>query len=130
MLQGFTRGLYGGARTLGEAIDGAYDVLTEHPASARDMFAIYNLLGDPATRLKDRNEQPLIIPPAGDAGADDPAPPMGDAGVAVDLGAGGTPTTGSMGGGACTASVHPGQGTTLFFVALALLGLRVRRRVR
>ncbi|MBK7773206.1 MAG: hypothetical protein IPI43_03585 [Sandaracinaceae bacterium] len=80
MLQGFARGLYGDARTLGEAIDGAYDTLaTENPAGARDMLAIYHLLGDPATRLKDRGPEDIIIPEA-DMGV----PPMGDAGTMME----------------------------------------------
>lgn len=137
MLQGFTRGLYGDARTLGEAIDGAYEVLAARPGGTRDMFAIYNLLGDPATRLKDRHEQDIITPPtedagvpAADAGSGRPLPPAGDAGVTVDLGGGQAPATGGgMGGGACAASGQPGQGASLYLLVLALVGLRARRRV-
>jgi hypothetical protein len=135
MLQGFARGLYGDARTLGEAIDGAYGTLaTDNPTGARDMLAIYHLLGDPATRLKDRGPEDIIIPvedmgvplPTGDAGT-----MMGDAGTTVDLGTGEPPTPPTGGGNSgCSAGSQSSHGAALFGLVLALVGLRVRRRQR
>ncbi|MBK6574591.1 MAG: hypothetical protein IPG17_00010 [Sandaracinaceae bacterium] len=97
------------------------------------MLAIYHLLGDPATRLKDRGPEDIIVPlpdmgvpPMGDAGT-----MMGDAGNTVDLGTGEPPVTppgGSNSG--CSAGSQTNHGAALFGLVLALVGLRVRRRQR
>lgn len=126
MVQAFARGVYGDAPTLGDAIDGAYTELAAEPEwDAGDMLAIYHLLGDPATRLKDRHEAPIIIPPT-DAGTDRPLPV--DGGTGADLGAGadaGTP----MGGGGCSAA-HGQTSLAPFLLAFSLVGLLARRRRR
>ncbi|MCA9576808.1 MAG: hypothetical protein KC668_15290, partial [Myxococcales bacterium] len=136
MLQGFTRALYGDARTVGEAIEGAYGALADNHGSARDMYAIYNLLGDPATQLKDRSPEFIIPPsedagtPGADAGSGRPLP-TGDASVAVDLGGGTTtpPPGGDMSGGACSAGSGT-DGRTVWLLALAVVAAGVRRRRR
>lgn len=131
LVQGFARGVYGDAQTLGEAIDGAYGTLTtDDPGADRDMLAIYHLLGDPATRLKDRGPEDIIVPlpdmgvpPTGDAGT-----MTGDAGT-QDLGTGEPPPPGG-GNSGCSAGSQADGGVALFGLMLALVGLRVRRRSR